>query len=189
MAALSGSEIAAGFAPVADQARDQLCSQGLPAERVRLSHVLDVRFRGQSSERPIDVDEPAHADVVQLVDKRFRRAHEQAYGNAADDGEIELVNWKVSATVTMPRANRTPVVAAPTRAATPVREQAVRYVDAAGAISTHDRDDLRVEHPVRGPTVITEMDATIFVPPAFMATVNVSGNLHLVRRDASGENP
>jgi N-methylhydantoinase A/oxoprolinase/acetone carboxylase beta subunit len=70
-----------------------------------------------------------------------------------------------------------------------VREHAVRYVDATGTISPHHRDDLRVEHPVHGPAVVTEMDATTFVPPTFMGTVDVSCNLHLVRRDASGENP
>lgn len=184
LACLSGSEIAAGFAPVADQARDQLCSQGIPAEQVGLNYVLDVRFRGQSYELPIEVDDPAHPDVVQLVDKRFRRAHEQAYGYAAGDEEIELVNWKVSATATMPRASRT-LAATP---ATSARGQAVRYVDTAGAISTHRRDELRVEQPIHGPAVVTEMDATTFVPPAFMTMVDASGNLHLVR-DASGENP
>jgi N-methylhydantoinase A len=188
LAGLSGSDIAAGFAPVAEQARDQLSSQGIPPERIRLSHVLDVRFRGQSYELPIDVDDPAHDDVVELVDKRFRRAHEQAYGYAAADEEIELVNWKVSATAKMPRANPTPVTA-PTPTPTPARERAVRYVDAAGTISTHHRDDLRAGQPVHGPAVVTEMDATTFVPPTFLATVDVSGNLHLVRRNASGENP
>jgi N-methylhydantoinase A len=124
---------------------------------------------------------------VRLIAANIRRAHEPAHGYAADDKEIEPVHWKASATATMPRANRTPV-AAPARASAPVREQAVRYVDAAGTISTQNRDDLRVEQPVHGPAVVTEMDATTFVPPTVMATVDVSGNLRLVRR-ASGENP
>jgi N-methylhydantoinase A/oxoprolinase/acetone carboxylase beta subunit len=113
----------------------------------------------------------------------------RAVGTRAADEEIEPVNWKVSATATTPRVNRTPV-AAPAQAAVPVREQAVRYVDAAATISTHHRDDRRrVEQPIHGPAIVTEMDATTFVPPTFMATVDVSGNLHPVRRDASGENP
>lgn len=112
----------------------------------------------------------------------------RAVGTRAADEEIELVNWKVSATATMPRVNRIPV-ATPAQAAMPVREQAVRYVDAAATISTHHRDDHRMEQPIHGPAIVTEMDATTFVPPTFMATVDVSGNLHPVRRDASGENP
>ncbi|WP_127354695.1 hypothetical protein [Actinacidiphila soli] len=72
----------------------------------------------------------------------------RAVGTRAADEEIEPVNWKVSATATTPRVNRTPV-AAPAQAAVPVREQAVRYVDAAATISTHHRDD-------RGPRGTTD---------------------------------
>jgi hypothetical protein len=69
-----------------------------------------------------------------------------------------------------------------------VRES-VRYVDAPRAISTPHRDDLRAGQPVAGPTVITEVDATTFAAPGFLAMVAISGNLHLVRPNATGENP
>src|SRR3979490_201400 len=67
-----------------------------------------------------------------------------------------------------------------------VRERAVRYVDAPRAISTPHRDDLPAGPQVPGPTVITEVDdATTFAAPGFLAMVAISGNLHLVRRNAT----
>lgn len=193
LAGLSASDIAARFAPIAEQARDQLCGQGIPAGRIRLGHVLDVRFRGQSYELPVEVDDPAHPEVVELVDERFRRAHEHAYGYAADGEEIEVVNWKVFATAMVRQASRT--LAAPEQAPvhaeaeTPTRERAVRYVESTRTISVHNRGDLWVGQPVHGPAVVTEMDATTFVHSGFTAAVDDSGNLLVTRRKVTWENP
>jgi hypothetical protein len=97
----------------------------------------------------------------------------------------------LGATRSASKSSGTPWPPSPTRSA----PRFVQLIESGPAASpgrrriTHRRDDLRAGQPVHGSTVITEMDATTFIPPDFLAMVDASGNLHLGRRNTTGENP
>lgn len=150
-----------------------------PGERrgLTLERWAEARYHGQSHEVPL-------AGGPGLVE-RFHREHERRYGFADPARAVEVVTLEVRGATpdAWERVGRRPAAAArgaasqPSRA--PVRAEG-RWLEA----PVWPRPALRRGTIVRGPAVIADAGATLWVAPGWRAGVHASGTVVLTRRGA-----
>jgi N-methylhydantoinase A len=156
-----------------------------PAQR-RLVRTLDLRYRGQSHELTVAV--PTGALTLQdleRVHEQFHEAHARAYGYAAREDPVELVNVRLTAIGVSPKPHAKALPPGKgdfNEAVKGVRP--VWFSDTSGftACPIVDRYRLRWGDVVPGPAVIEEVDSTTVVHPGYEALVDDYGNLLLRRR-------
>ena len=138
---------------------------GIPAA---LTWAADVRYRGQAHELRVAMARPAPDAIADA----FHAAHEREYGFATREREVELVALRCRAQG-QPRALPGTSVEADAAAAEPVP------ITLAGGVRAVQvpRAALPVGVTLEGPAVVTQPDATTFIPPGWRATVDPAGNL------------
>ena len=108
--------------------------------------------------------------------------HERAYGYAAPEDPVELVNVRLAAVGVTPKPRRAPLPEGGP-AATPALKgrRDVWFAEAGGFRPTLvlDRAKLFRGNVIDGPAIIEEHDASTLVHPGWTATVDVHGNLVL----------
>jgi N-methylhydantoinase A len=161
------------FAPLADRGREELLTEGVLADHIRLEHYLDMRYRGQSFEIVV----PLERDFRET----FHRLHEKLYGYCNRDKAVEVVNLRLRA------------LSSPEKPDFPRLPPAGREITGKALLGEHrvyfDRDPVRAKviardqlgygNMFRGPAIVVEYSATIVVPPFATAEVDVFGNLIL----------
>jgi N-methylhydantoinase A len=159
------------FASMERRARREL-SPGRP----RFERALDLRYAGQSYE----LTTPAAPSLAATV-RRFHRLHRQRYGHADPGAPVEVVAVRLRASVKRRRVEPSRVDPAPAEGApTPDGRQRAwfgRWVDA----PVYERASLLAGHRLRGPAIVTQMDATTLIPPGWVGRVDPFGNLVLER--------
>ena len=108
--------------------------------------------------------------------------HERAYGYAAPDDPVELVNVRLAAVGVTPKPRRAPLPeggpsAAPAREGPPRR--LVRRGGRLPPTMVLDRGKLLRGNVIDGPAIIEEPDASTLVHPGWTATVDEHANLVL----------
>ena len=165
-------ELAQRLRPLDARARRELRREGGPAAQVRVSAVLDVRYRGQSHDLRVPLSPRYRAD--------FHAAHQALYGYADASRAVEVVNLRVIATARDP--------ASVGRAVRPRRTRSARAGPAPHRVRWNgrwlgahrcERDALPRARAIAGPLVITEISATTVVPPGWTARVMPSDDLLL----------
>jgi N-methylhydantoinase A len=168
---LSGSDLTAER--VAREASElvQSALAELPEGRVECSY--DLRYRGQAFELTIEgAEEP---DVGGLRE-HFEREHEQRYGYADPQAELELVTVRVAAIAPGVR----PELAASAQASGTRRSR--RALFGGERIETAVlRGELAPGTEVEGPAVCELPEATVVVPPRWRGEVRPEGTLVLDR--------
>jgi N-methylhydantoinase A len=138
------------------EVRDALVAdaeRALAGERSRLRIAYELRYSGQSFELAVEQSESVDLDALR---EGFAEAHEQRYGYREDDGNIELVNVRVSVWGAAPellvRGKQSDAFAPGTR--------------------------------VAGPAVCALGDSTLFVPDGWSGEVDAHGTFALEDRVA-----
>jgi N-methylhydantoinase A len=173
------ADVAAMFAELEREARDDLQREGLSADRISTIRALGMRYVGQSWELLVRM--PERADSMAAVEEAFHRAHERRYGHATPDA-AEIVNFRLTgvgsiAKPSLPRWSVTGALGDARRA-----ERAVFFDGAFMAVPVYTRDRLPGGTSFAGPAVVEEMGATTVVPPGWTGTVGPWGELTLTRR-------
>jgi N-methylhydantoinase A len=138
--------------------------------RVRLEHRVEARYRGQSHELSITAGS--------RLAERFHDEHRRQFGFADPARPIEIVTAEVRGTLpgrTLPRERPTTVRARPL-GETRVREDG-RWVRA----MSWAREALPKGAHVRGPAIVREAGATLWIPSGWSARRHASGTLVLGR--------
>jgi N-methylhydantoinase A len=143
--------------------RDVLQREGVSEADMRFEVTLDMRYRGQAYELNV----PLAGNLV----RSFHQAHEYAYGYALYDRPIEVVAMRVRAIGALPTLHFTPQAVHPHTPEAPVVNGTRRY----------RRADLRPGARLIGEAVITQEDATTYLPPGWEGFVDGYGNLLLGR--------
>jgi N-methylhydantoinase A len=162
-----------------------LQAEGIAAGQRRMLRSVDLRYKGQSHELSIPVPVgpllPAHLDTVQ---QQFHDAHTRAYGYAAPEDPIELVNVRLTALGISPKP-RLQALPQGSRdvSATIKGQRPVWFSEATGFLPCpiFARQHLRWGDMVPGPAIIEELDATTVLHPGYQAQVDQHGNLLLQR--------
>ncbi|MCD9198388.1 hydantoinase/oxoprolinase family protein [Aeromicrobium wangtongii] len=179
---LTDDELVALAEDLSATARAVLDAEGVPGDAIELTCTADLRYHGQGSELPVEVDLAAFdgsaPDVgLRALQAAFDAEHDRQFSFTLQT-EPELVTFRVTA-----RAPR-PDVPAPTLddgGSDPAKARIADHrVWSDGAMvdaAIYDRGALLAGHVVPGPAVITEMDSTTVVLAGHAATVHPSGSL------------
>jgi len=169
------SDLAAAFEPLLEQGRADLAGEGFAEERIVLKRGLDLRYRGQSFELTMPVEQ---YDAKQIA-RDFHAAHEARYGYARPAAAIELVNVRVTAAGLRPKPElpRDEVVSSPDPRAAQVEEIRLRAGGSWHAAPVYERAFLRPGHACIGPALIVQEDATTVLGPGWRGRVDPWANL------------
>ena len=144
--------------------------------RVRIERHADVRYRGQSHELSL----PAGPDLA----ARFHREHARRFGFADPTRAVEVVTLEARGWIPGQRAFGGERAfgggARPGAGAARVRHEGA-WLEAV----IWDRDSMGAASKVRGPAVVIESGATLWVPPGWSGTLGAGGTL-ILRRMARG---
>lgn len=159
-------------ATLRNDAHSRLLHDGIAADRHRFAFSLDMRYVGQSFTLPIDWD-LERAGLTELR-AAFDERHEETFGYASPDNEVEVVNVRLVALglVDKPELKFNPT---PTGAALVERRPVWfgEWVDC----PVYVRDALAEGYTLRGPAIVEEAGGTAVIPPGWAVTVHGSGAL------------
>ncbi len=128
----------------------------------------DVRYRGQAHELRVAIARPAPDAVANA----FHAAHEREYGFATPERPVELVALRCRAEGA---ARTLPDTTADTGS---VSSEPEPITLAGGVRAVHaPRSALAAGATLDGPAVVTQPDATTYIPDGWRATVDATGNL------------
>jgi N-methylhydantoinase A len=138
--------------------------------RVRIERRVEARYRGQSHELSV-------AAGTSLTE-RFHREHERQFGFADPARAIEIVTAEVRGSLPGRALPQERPLAARARAEDVVRvRDEGRWVRA----TTWRREALPARAAIRGPAIVREAGATLWVPSGWSARRHASGTLMLER--------
>jgi N-methylhydantoinase A len=182
LALASTAEIEQVFASLAEQAETEFRNFGIDPAAISFTRMIDARYVGQGFELTVVVDP---ADLArrgtEAVADGFHAAHAERYGYAFRQQQVEIVSYRLEATV--PQDGILPEPAAPPH----MPEAAWREVrlDGAERWAAYERFDLPVGSELAGPAIVFELTSATAVPSGWQLRVDTHGNLHLKRRSAS----
>ena len=162
--------------------RQEFEDEGIAAAGFAAEYQFDMRYQGQAHEMTVTI--PPTADVA-AVTELFERDFEREYGRRDLGRQVEIVNLRVLGRVAteLPRWTR------------PIpgdgHPRARRRLVSAGGVTdcpVYDRQHLAADQRVRGPAIIEEMSSTVYLPPAWEATVGSIGELDIRHRPAGLRN-
>jgi N-methylhydantoinase A len=155
------------------QASDQL---GGDAEQPVLTRRADLRYRGQSFELTVEVQQgDGGVDLPDLAE-RFAAAHQQRYGYRTDEETVEVVNLRLVAAVPVGKPE---VAAEPARGE---RRRGRRRVNLDGRwleVEVLAREELGEGDRIEGPAVVEFAEATLLLRPGWRALVDQAGTMAL----------
>ncbi|SPL98228.1 N-methylhydantoinase A [[Actinomadura] parvosata subsp. kistnae] len=172
---LDGADMSRNLAALEREALDALAGQGVPGERRRVEHAVDLRYEGQDYTLTIplrDAAEPAEPGFLARLAARYAEAHTARYGHATPEAPVELVMLRSTGFGSFPRT------AAPAAVTAESAAPDVRDVIFDGAV--HRTPVLRragLEGELAGPAIVVEETATTVIPPGCVATVDDNGFL------------
>jgi N-methylhydantoinase A len=147
-------------------ARAWLRDEGIDESRQRLNYEADVRYFRQGYEFSLEID-PDRLGNGALDDlaARFGLAHERIYGFKLDQ-PVELVNLRAVGIGAVQKISLPKFEKDRPDAAHAVLEQHRAYFDGGfTSVNVYDRAKLRAGNRVRGPAIVTQMDATTIIHP------------------------
>jgi len=155
-------------------------SESLP-EGANFLRIAALRYLGQGFEVEILINEPTDIDTLE---KKFHEAHQHEYGFSIPEAEVEWVElrafWEIAADGwAFPSANTkegetdnlVPVWELPSNEPVPEPlESQAKYIA---------RNFLLSGSHIEGPAIITEQDATTYIPTGWKAQVTDTGYLRI----------
>jgi N-methylhydantoinase A len=180
---LTPATLEALFTDFLTEGAARLDRDGVPASDRQMRRSVDLRYHGQSFELSITVPPGAlsAADVARLR-AEFDAAHERAYGYAAPEDVVELVNVRLAAIGMTPRPRRAPLPAGsrdPGGALSGTREVWFAEIGGWRRTNVFDRTKLLSGNVMAGPAIVEGHDASTLVHPGWEAAVDQHGNLVL----------
>jgi N-methylhydantoinase A len=155
---------------------DEFRAEGIDPTALEALTQVDARYVGQAHELTVSV--PPNASAGQLR-AAFETAFRREYGRLDSGRAIEIVNLRVIARIPV----EAPAVLAP---AAPIAAATTRRVHAGNDwhdAPVHRREALPRDVMLRGPAIIEEMSATLFLPPGWSLVVGARGELDLRNAD------
>lgn len=156
-----------------------LADEGEGALETRLVLSLDMRYVGQNYELAVEVSNGSGRPELPGPDDlraAFFAAYVRAYGHYDQHAPIEIVNIRLRAVARLPQsqsATKTPIARLE-----PFDTKDV-WFDEAGPVPTpmYERAGLPAGTAIKGPAIITQLDATTVVPPWAEITVDPALNM------------
>jgi N-methylhydantoinase A len=182
LAQASTAEIEQAFAALAEQAKAEFRNFGIDPTAISFTRMIDARYVGQGFELTVVLDPAELARRgTEAVAEGFHAAHAERYGYAFRQQQVEIVSYRLEATV--PQEGILPEPARPACMPDPAWRD-VR-LDGAERWAAYERFDLPIGAELAGPAIIFEPTSATAVPRDWRLSVDEHGNLHLKRHAAS----
>ncbi len=175
--------LAQAFGALDAEAAAWLVAESVPPEAREIRWRAGMRYIHQGFELFIDWPGRSADDVtLAAAIERFHDEHERLYTFAQRDTAVEIVTLEVTALGTMPGpAGET----APADGdATPFTQATVELDEGPRPVPVWRREALGVGAVLQGPGIIVQMDATTWLHPGDVATMDAFGNLLVEVGDA-----
>ncbi len=175
---VTASEIQGRFESMEASAREELEEEGIPATEIRCERALDLRYSIQKYELTVPVESGALEETDKATWRRlFDERHEQHYGTRATDQPVEIMTYRLTAKVALPRlrARELPLGGEDPKAALKGHRRA--YFDGWLDCPLYARERLSHGHRLRGPAIIEQVDSTIVLHTRQEAHVDRFGNV------------
>jgi len=159
-------------------ARQEFESQGISADRIVHERAIDLRYSIQKYELPVPVARNAFREnAKQEWRTMFDEIHEKHFGSRAEDQKVELVNYRLTTKVLVPKPamSELPMGGENSEPAMKARRRA--YFDGWCDCSIYDRERLVSGNRLHGPAIIEQMDSTTVVHPGQSAHIDRFGNI------------
>ncbi|MFI6926956.1 hydantoinase/oxoprolinase family protein [Nonomuraea spiralis] len=172
---LDGTDMSRNLGTLEREALEALAGQGVPEERRRVEHAVDLRYEGQDYTLTIplrDAAEPGEPGFLAAIAARYAEAHTSRYGHATPEAPVEFVMLRSTGFGSFPRA------AAATGQAPEETAGDVRDVIFDGV--PHRTPVLRragLTGSFAGPAIVVEETATTVIPPGCLAAIDDNGFL------------
>ncbi|MCX8061692.1 MAG: hydantoinase/oxoprolinase family protein [Anaerolineales bacterium] len=153
-----------------------------PPAGAKLMRTAAMRYLGQGFEVEVPVDEPV--DLEQL-EQRFHLAHEHEYGFSMKNSPVEWVELRVAWEQPSPTWSFTfdgTLKTPPERRVLVYERLPGESIFQANEARLLERRLLPANFQVAGPAVITERDATIYIPSGWFAQVVENGYIRIRRK-------
>jgi N-methylhydantoinase A len=139
----------------------------------------DVRFRGQSHEIAVPVEEISLSSIRQ----NFESAYATLYGRVPQNRPVELVALRIRRTAPAPQVHLPSITTGPSL------RRPISLLDSTG--HSHNaialtRRDVRDMGTALGPALVIDPEATTYLPPHWTATARDDGTLILRRSSHAG---
>lgn len=175
---LTSNQLIEDLHSLRERAAQSLLSDGIPADQHVVTYQADVRYAGQAFQISIEFSEQElQTQGLALITEQFDAQHEKLFSfKLGDDHEILMIR-------TVVKALATPIVMREQTDSNTVLEDCLTsetkiYYNGMWHVAyTYDRNLLHAGLVVPGPAIITEMDSTTLVLPAYQARVDHIGNL------------
>ncbi|MGJ7506325.1 hydantoinase/oxoprolinase family protein [Variovorax sp. GT1P44] len=164
------------------EADELMHAEGVAPAHSELTHQLDLRYRGQSSEIAVPLRLPIEPASIAVATKAFHEEHERTYGYCSPDETVQIVNLRLRV---RSRSGGTAAVNAESvkPALAPLRSGALgsRKVYFGARWGWQDTPIIRRTGlaPCHGPLVIEEYDTTVVVPPGARAHLDDTGSIRI----------
>lgn len=174
-------EVLEQFEGLKEEGMEALQKENITEENRAYELGIDMRFKGQNYEItiPVSWEELTEGNYQTILD-RFHIQHEKSYGYSKKEGQVEFVNYRLTAIGYIPKAEFEKKEKG-TGTAEPLEMRKVFFaeVEEPGYFDTniYHRDSLTPGVKVEGPAIVEQMDTTIMILPEQTMTVDDYGNL------------
>lgn len=168
--------LAQAFGALDAEAAAWLVAESVPEAAREIRWRAGMRYMHQGFE--LYLDWPGRsADAASLAEavERFHAQHEQLYTFAQRDTPVEVVTLEVTALGRLP--GPAAEAAPPAGETTPAGDALVHLEDGPARVPVWRRDALGAGAVLRGPGIVVQMDATTWLHPGDVATLDAFGNL------------
>jgi N-methylhydantoinase A len=174
-------EILDAFDELAKVGLADIEAEGIPAEKIQIHRLADVRYFGEGHEVQVDIpaDLSGEAAIAHMW-KDFHRVHDQIFGfHYEGEQNVELVNLRIQATGMQHRPTLRPDTAS-RETARPFSSRKA-YWRQTGWVDCplYRRTELAVGQSIVGPTIVEEYGSTVVVPTSWSVRADAYGNLIL----------
>jgi N-methylhydantoinase A len=168
--------LAAAYAALDAEAVVWLDAESVPPAAREVRWRAGMRYVNQGFELFVEwPGRSADPATLSAAIERFHDEHERLYTFAQRDTQVEIVTLEVTALGTMPGPadEVLPARGAPT----PIGEQLVDLEHGSARVPVWRREALGAGAVVKGPAIVVQMDATTWLAPGDVATMDPFGNL------------
>jgi len=175
---VAAGEVQRRFEAMEQVAQEEFEAQGISPEQIRHGRAIDLRYSIQKYELPVTVAGTVLTETDKIGWRRmFDELHEKHYGSRAEDQRVELVNYRLTTKVILPKPLVSESAMQGERPDAALKGHRSAYFDGWHDCPIYDRERLVCGNRIHGCAIIEQMDSTIVIHPRQAAQVDRFGNI------------